>query len=116
MKRVRRTDCHSDLAPIFDRHPVGTIIDISSESLSASVRNRYRHRLESARGAIRLRPQCISHGLGQGNLFLRVVYQLLKLTPLAVFYIPPREWRRDELPPVSSQSPQRTHLRRSLGE
>jgi hypothetical protein len=48
MKRVRRADCHSDLAPIFDRHHVGTIIGISSESLSASVRNRYRHRLEAA--------------------------------------------------------------------
>jgi hypothetical protein len=32
----------------FDRHHFGTIIDMSSESLSTSVRNGYRHRQESA--------------------------------------------------------------------
>jgi transposase len=35
------------IEPIFDRHRIGMIIDISSESLSTSVRNAYRHRPES---------------------------------------------------------------------
>jgi hypothetical protein len=35
------------ISPIFNRHRVGTIIGISSESLSASLRNDYRHRSES---------------------------------------------------------------------
>ena len=39
------------MAPIFDRHHFGTIIDMSSESLSTSVRNGYRHRQESAPSA-----------------------------------------------------------------
>jgi Fe-S oxidoreductase len=47
MKPVRDVDCHSDLSPVFDRHCVGITIDITSESLSTSVRNRYRHRPES---------------------------------------------------------------------
>jgi hypothetical protein len=34
--------------PTFDRHQFGTIIDMTSESLSTSVRNAYRHRQESA--------------------------------------------------------------------
>jgi AraC-like DNA-binding protein len=49
MKPVRGVDCHSDRSPIFDRHRVGMIIDITSESLSPSsgidilrvTRNRY---------------------------------------------------------------------------
>ena len=48
IKPVRRADCRSDPRPLFDRHRVGTIIDITSESLSTLVRNRYRHRPESA--------------------------------------------------------------------
>jgi hypothetical protein len=51
MKPVRDVDCHSDLSPVFDRHRVGIIIDMTSESLSTSVRNRYRHRPESTYGA-----------------------------------------------------------------
>jgi hypothetical protein len=47
MKPIRRADGHSDIEPIFDRHRIGMIIDISSESLSTSVRNAYRHRPES---------------------------------------------------------------------
>jgi hypothetical protein len=35
IERVRRADCHSDLAPI--------LIGIASERLSTSVRNHYRH-------------------------------------------------------------------------
>jgi hypothetical protein len=38
------------IEPIFDRHRIGMIIDISSESLSTSVRNAYRHRPESTAG------------------------------------------------------------------
>ncbi len=49
MNRFRSADCHSEMAPIFDRHHFRTIIDMSSESLSTSVRNGYRHRPESAR-------------------------------------------------------------------
>src|SRR5215471_11258810 len=48
MNRFRTADCHSELPPIFDRHHFGTIIDMTSESLSTSVRNVYRHRPESA--------------------------------------------------------------------
>jgi hypothetical protein len=47
MKPIRRADGHSDIEPIFDRHRIGMIIDISSESLSRSVRNAYRHCPES---------------------------------------------------------------------
>ena len=50
IKRFRSTDNRSDSEPIFYRHRVGTIIDIPSESLSASDRNPYRHRPESAVG------------------------------------------------------------------
>jgi hypothetical protein len=49
MNRFRDADCHSELCRFFDRHHFGTIIDMSSESLSTSVRNGYRHRPESAR-------------------------------------------------------------------
>jgi hypothetical protein len=47
IKRFRGSDNRSDSEPIFYRHRVGTIIDIPSESLSASDRNPYRHRSES---------------------------------------------------------------------
>ena len=50
-KPFRRSDNHSKLAPVFDRHNFGTIIGITSESLSPSVRNVYRHPSESAFGA-----------------------------------------------------------------
>ena len=46
--RFRTLDIDSDLPPIFDRHQVGMIIDMSSESLSTSLRNGYRDRPESA--------------------------------------------------------------------
>ena len=49
MNPFRGADNHYDPPPIFDRHRVGTIIGITSESLSASVRNAYRHRPDSAR-------------------------------------------------------------------
>jgi hypothetical protein len=48
MNRFRHADWHSEPVPIFDRHHFETTIDISSESLSTSVRNGYRHRPESA--------------------------------------------------------------------
>jgi hypothetical protein len=54
MKPVRDVDCHSDLSPVFDRHCVGITIDITSESLSTSVRNRYRHPPESTVTCARL--------------------------------------------------------------
>src|SRR5579884_2408531 len=48
MNRFRCLDNDSELAPIFDRHHFGTIIAMSPESLSRSLRNAYRHRPESA--------------------------------------------------------------------
>jgi hypothetical protein len=48
MKPIRRAD-GIPIEPIFDPHRIGMIIDISSESLSTSVRNAYRHRPESTK-------------------------------------------------------------------
>src|SRR5689334_856953 len=72
INRFRTADCHSELPPIFDRHQFGTIIDMTSESLSTSVRNVYRDRPESAqRGAKRVRGVLIQvkrkrNGVDQG--------------------------------------------------
>jgi hypothetical protein len=48
MNRCLPADWHSEPVRFLIRHQFGTIIDMTSESLSTSVRNAYRHRQEFA--------------------------------------------------------------------